>query len=550
ECVTMSTIQPYIILSLLAFSLLIAISAQVDDDLIVQTTQVRAFLGIPYGKPPIGKLRFQSPQPAEGWRGVQHVTHYSNSCLQPVDTSLPGFYETEMWNPNTNQSEDCLYLNIWTPPISNKTACCRSSSPCFSLAPVLVWIYGGRFTSGTASLDMYDGRFLSVHHTCILVGHRVGPLGFLSLPGSKVIRGNAGLQDQQLALRWVANNIGAFGGDPSKVTLFGESAGSASVGLHLLSPGSRGLFKRAILQSGSPNAPWSVLTQLQAWDRSVALGRLLGCALAPSAVLEQCLQCLIVKQQFNILPVPSLIALPFTTSIDGDFLTDMPEVLLRKGQFLKKEVLIGLNKDEGTYFLTGTPGFNITSQSLISREDFLKGVELELPGWSEIMTEAAILQYTNWTDENIGAKNRDSLGQIVGDREFNCPVLEFTKRPAFNCSPTGQWPRSSTNPWPAWMGVMHGYEIEIVFGKPLNSTLGYLEEEVVMSRRMMKYWANMARTGNPSIEKEDWPLFTLDLQEYITLNSAPPMIQRKLAANQCQLWTNFLPKLQNATGAM
>ncbi|KAJ8007879.1 hypothetical protein DPEC_G00098760 [Dallia pectoralis] len=572
----MSTTQPHIILTLLMFLALPAVSAQLHDDLIVQTSQgtfrgthlsvpsgghVRAFLGIPFAKPPIGKLRFHSPQPVEGWSGVQNFTRYRNSCFQPLDTSLPGFQGTEMWNPNTNLSEDCLYLNIWTPPISNETqqGSSNSSSPSFSLAPVLVWIYGGGFTSGTASLDIYDGRFLSQSEGVVVVSmnYRLGPLGFLSLPGSEVFHGNAGMQDQQLALRWVANNIADFGGDPSKVTLFGESAGSGSVGLHLLSPGSHGLFNRAILQSGSPNAPWGALTQLQAWNRSVALGRLLGCPLAPTAVLEQCLQGAqvedIVRLQFSAVPIPSLLAPPFIPSVDGDFLTDMPEVLLRKGQFLKTEVLIGLNKDEGTYFLAGAPGFNISSQSLISREDFLEGVGLELAGWSEVTREAAILQYTDWSDENNGMKNRDSFAQMVGDREFYCPVLEFAKRYTEHGGQARLYMfshHSSTNPWPAWMGVMHAYEIEFVFGMPLNSALGYLEEEVVMSKRIMKYWANMARTGNPSIEKEDWPLFTLDQQEYITINSAPPMIQKKLAANQCQFWTNFLPKLQDAIGAM
>ncbi|CAB1348242.1 unnamed protein product [Coregonus sp. 'balchen'] len=106
---------------------------------------------------------------------------------------------------------------------------------------------------------------------------------------------------------------------------------------------------------------------------------------------------------------------------------------------------------------------------------------------------------------------------------------------------------SSTNPWPMWMGVIQGYEIEFIFVMLLNSTLGYLEEEVVMSRRMMKCWVNMGRTRNPSVEEGDWPLFTLDQQEYISLNSSPPHTQRRLTTNQCQFWNNFLPKLQDVT---
>nr|XP_046172145.1 cholinesterase-like isoform X1 [Oncorhynchus gorbuscha]XP_046172146.1 cholinesterase-like isoform X1 [Oncorhynchus gorbuscha]XP_046172147.1 cholinesterase-like isoform X1 [Oncorhynchus gorbuscha] len=573
----MVTTHTHITLSLLLFHILPATTTQVDDlidDVIVATDRgrvrgtrlpvpgggyVRAFLGIPYGNPPVGELRFRPPQPADGWTGVLHATRYPNSCLQPQDTLFPGFRGAEMWNPNTKMSEDCLYLNIWTPPPLFKTHPKRSksTSPGSSLAPVMVWIYGGGFTTGTASLDLYDGQFLSQSEGVVVVSmnYRLGPLGFLSLPESEGVRGNAGMLDQRLALYWVANNIAAFGGDPSKVTLFGESAGSASVGLHLLSPGSHGLFNRAILQSGSPNTPWAVMTQQQAWNRSLSLGRLLGCPLAPLAVLEQCLQRAhpedIIKQQYNVLSLPTILALPFTPSVDQNFLPDMPEVLLRTGHFLKTEVLIGLNQDEGTYFLVyGAPGYDITSQSLISRENFLKGVDLVLPGFSDVMRETAIFQYTDWTDENSGMKNRDLLGRMLGDHDFNCPVLEFAQRYTEHGGKARLFlfdHHSSTNPWPAWMGVMHGYEIEFVFGMPLNRTLGYLEEEVVMSRRMMKYWANMARTGNPSIEEGDWPLFTVDQQEYITLNSSPPHTQKRLAAHQCQFWNNFLPKLQEVT---
>ncbi|KAM9452560.1 acetylcholinesterase-like isoform 9-T10 [Salvelinus alpinus] len=508
ERVTMVTTHTHITLSLLLFHILPATTSQVDDlidDVIVATDRgrvrgtrlpvpgggyVRAFLGIPYGNPPVGELRFRPPQPADGWTGVLHATRYPNSCLQPQDTLFPGFRGAEMWNPNTKMSEDCLYLNIWTPPPLFKREDpkrYKSSSPGSSLAPVMVWIYGGGFTTGTASLDLYDGQFLSQSEGVVVVSmnYRLGPLGFLSLPESEGVRGNAGMLDQRLALYWVANNIAAFGGDPSKVTLFGESAGSASVGLHLLSPGSHGLFNRAILQSGSPNTPWAVTTQQQAWNRSLSLGRLLGCPLAPLAVLEQCLQKAhpedIIKQQYNVLSLPTLLALPFTPSVDQNFLPDMPEVLLRTGHFLKTEVLIGLNQDEGTYFLVyGAPGYDITSQSLISRENFLKGVDLVLPGFSDVTRETAIFQYTDWTDENSGMNNRDLLGRMLGDRDFNCPVLEFAQR-------------------------------------------------------------------NPSIEEGDWPLFTVDQQEYITLNSSPPHTQKRLAAHQCQFWNNFLPKLQDVT---
>ncbi|KAK5608743.1 hypothetical protein CRENBAI_020957 [Crenichthys baileyi] len=390
-----------------------------QDDLVISTTygkvqgkllsvpngEVRAFLGIPYAKPPLGTLRFHAPEPVEKWEGVKEAKKLPNSCYQLPDTTYPGFKGAEMWNPNTPLSEDCLYLNVWSPNF-NKT-----KSP--TLAPVLVWIYGGGFVTGTSSLDLYQAHFLSKAEGVVVVSmnYRVGAFGFLSLPDNKNIQGNAGLLDQRLALKWVANNIAAFGGDPSKVTIFGESAGSASVGFHLLSPGSHSLFQRAVMQSGSPNAPWATITQ--------------------------------------------------------------SEVMLNGSNLPKKELMIGLNKDEGTFLLPyGMPGFSNTGQSLISRNDFLK----------------------------------------------------------------------------VWMGVMHGYEIEFVFGMPLNASLGYTNNERNMTKKFMKHWANFARTGNPGLDGVAWPVFTAERQEYITLNYNLPEQKRMMRAKECHLWKKLLPPIQKTSG--
>ncbi|XP_009458843.1 PREDICTED: cholinesterase-like, partial [Nipponia nippon] len=191
---------------------------------------VTAFLGIPYAEPPLGHLRFRPPRPARPWHGVLDASSHHHACYQAVDTMFPGFGGSEMWNPNREMSEDCLYLNVWVPVPRPSAA-----------VPVLVWIYGGGFYSGAASLDVYDGRYLAAAEGVVVVSmnYRVGALGFLALPGHPEAPGNVGLLDQRLALRWVRDNVGAFGGDAGAVTLFGESAGAASVGLHLLSTPSR-----------------------------------------------------------------------------------------------------------------------------------------------------------------------------------------------------------------------------------------------------------------------------------------------------------------------
>ncbi|XP_048837413.1 cholinesterase-like isoform X2 [Brienomyrus brachyistius] len=509
--------------------------------------QVSAFLGIPYADPPVGDLRFKQPIPRKPWSGVWEATRYSHSCHQPLDTSFPGFLGSEMWNPNTEMSEDCLYLNIWMP------------HPKPTRASVMVWIYGGGFSTGSASLPLYDGRFLS-HTEGVLVvsmNYRLGPLGFLALPGSMDVLGNAGLFDQRLALQWVAENIESFGGDPGSVTLFGESAGAAAVGFHVLSPGSRGLFARAILQSGTLNAPWAAIPLEEAQDRSMALARLLGCLPEPGVDVESCLRSMqptdLVNRQNDVVKLP-LVGTTFPPTVDGVFLTDLPKVLLQFGQFSTSNLLLGVNRDEGAYFLPyGAPGFSIMHESLISREDFLVGVALALPGFSQISQEAVVLQYTDWEDEFSGCKNRDALNHVVGDHFFTCPLLDFVRTFAGFGNKAfvyyfGQ--RSSRNPWPQWMGVMHGYEIEFVFGLPLNLSLGYTEEEEAVSRKMMKLWANFAKTGSPTTSGSEWPPFEGVRQEYVSLDADPLKIERFLRAKQCKLWNSFLDKLQAITASV
>ncbi|XP_054549612.1 acetylcholinesterase isoform X3 [Talpa occidentalis] len=293
---------------------------------------VSAFLGIPFAEPPVGPRRFLPPEPKRPWSGVLNVTAFQSVCYQYVDTLYPGFEGSEMWNPNRELSEDCLYLNVWTPYP-------RPASP----APVLVWIYGGGFYSGASSLDVYDGRFLAQAEGTVLVSmnYRVGAFGFLALPGSREAPGNVGLLDQRLALQWVQENVEAFGGDPMSVTLFGESAGGASVGMHLLSPPSRGLFHRAVLQSGAPNGPWATVGVGEARRRATMLARFVGCAPGGAAgndtELVACLRTRpaqdLVDHEWHVLPQESVFRFSFVPVVDGDFLSDTPEALMDAGDF-------------------------------------------------------------------------------------------------------------------------------------------------------------------------------------------------------------------------
>lgn len=558
----MVSLSPHVALLLLLAHFLTS-SFATTDDLVINTQhgkvkgmsltllggRVRAFLGIPYGKSPVGKLRFRAPEPIEGWEGLKDGTKISNSCYQVPDTAYKGFKGSEMWNPNTHLSEDCLYLNVWSPHFD------KPQLDSSALVPVLVWIYGGGFNGGTSSLDIYDGQYLCKSEGVVVVSmnYRLGAHGFLSLPDNKNIRGNAGLLDQRLALQWVANNIAAFGGDPSKVTLFGESAGAASVGFHLLSPGSQGLFQRAVMQSGSPNAPWATISQKEAWNRARKLATALGCP-TDGPRMEACLQKAdpweLSLKSYDVLPTPTFTPLPFVPVVDGVFLPDTVDMLLNSGSLGKHDVLFGLNKDEGTYFLMyGMPGFSLSDESLITRKDFLDGVALALPNLRAEVKDTAIFEYTDWTDENNRTKNRDLLGGLVGDYMF-CSVLEFAHRYAQRGGKSFLYlfdHRSSVNPWPTWMGAMHGYEIEFVFGMPLNTLLGYTKNEVNMTRKFMKHWANFASKGNPGIDGALWPRFTPEHQEYVTLNYNHPQQKRMLKAKECHLWNKLIPSLQKVS---
>lgn len=510
---------------------------------------VTAFLGIPYAQPPLGRLRFKKPQSLAKWSDIWNATKYANSCYQNIDQTFPGFLGSEMWNPNTDLSEDCLYLNVWVPAPKPKNA------------TVMVWIYGGGFQSGTSSLHVYDGKFLAKVERVIVVSmnYRVGALGFLALPGNSEAPGNVGLFDQQLALQWVQKNIGTFGGNPKSVTIFGESAGAASVSLHLLSPRSQPLFTRAILQSGSSNAPWVVTSLYEARNRTLALAKRIGCSREKETELIECLQNKepqeILRSEVLVVPYDTLLSINFGPIVDGDFLTDMPETLLQLGQLKKTQILVGVNKDEGTAFLVyGVPGFSKDNSSIITRKEFQEGLNIAFPGVSEFGKESILFHYMDLLDDQRAENYREALDDIVGDYNIICPALEFTKMYSEMGNDAFLYyfeHRSSKLPWPEWMGVMHGYEIEFVFGLPLEKRVNYTNAEEVLSRSIMKSWANFAKYGNPDgtqINSIRWPIFESTQQKYLTLNADSPVVHTKLRAQQCRFWTLFFPKVLEITG--
>ncbi|XP_069460821.1 cholinesterase-like [Ambystoma mexicanum] len=502
---------------------------------------VTAFLGIPFGQPPVGALRFKRPLPAKSWQGIRNATNFGNACYQKLFEPSPSFEDAHMWYPKTEISEDCLNLNVWVP------------SPSGSNVSVMVFIYGGAFLGGASSLPVYDPRNLVQAENIIVVSmnYRIGPLGFLALPGNSEAPGNAGLFDQQLALSWVQENIAAFGGNPDSVTLFGMSAGAVSVDYHMLSPLSRPLFTRAITESGSINSPWSFLADAEAKNTAFNLAQLVGCSLTNESELIACLQAKSPKEitdhQFPLVPPDRFLLSHFVPTVDGVFLTDTPKKLIEQGQFKRAQMLSGVTRDEGSIFLyMDAHRFSKGKDALLSTREFKEAIAFFFPHTGEQGVESITSQYTDPEDENNPEKNRNALIQAFGDFNFVCPMTAWAKTFTEHGNKLFLYyfdHRSSQEVLPEWTGVVHCAERPFLIGKPLERPTNYSRAEQDLSERIMRYWANFAKYGNPNGQEESinaWPVFSSKEQKYVSLNTKPLQSETKLHEEQCKFWKSYL----------
>ncbi len=292
-----------------------------------QHKDVRVFRGIPYAAPPVGDFRFREPQPVARWAGVLGARQFGPRCMQPDVGGKLDFRSTAM-------SEDCLYLNVWAPA--------NGAEP---KLPVLVYFHGGGFVMGDGSETRYDGANLASRGiVAVTVNYRLGALGFLAPAGassesSHGTAGNYGLLDQVAALRWVRDNIAQFGGDPSKVTIAGNSAGSVSVSAHMASPLSRGLFARAIGQSGAAFGPNGLWTRQEAERAANTFSARVGATSLQQlrSMPARTLHAASLKPKLD--PEP----MTFRPSIDGYFLTESPEQVFTRGGQTQVPLLLGSN---------------------------------------------------------------------------------------------------------------------------------------------------------------------------------------------------------------
>jgi len=580
-----------------------------------ESEQISAFLGVRFAEAPLGNMRYKKPVKAKKWSGVEDATQFKPNCYQIVDTYFDvkygdNFKGTKMWNSNTGLSEDCLFLNIWTP---------ATDLSINRLLPVMVWIYGGGFYSGSATLDVYNGQWLSATQNVVVVSinYRVAALGFLAYDEEHVT-GNAGLYDQRLALEWVQENIDKFGGDRSQVTLFGESAGGASVSYHLHSDKSQDLFKNAIAQSGSLLSPWAMLSVEEAHRRSKILAERLNCTdrYPPSNMTDErskkeatieCFQKMDAKTivETDIYIVNGTFRFPNAPIPSNDFIGVDPKKTLPLDSQSDKNLLLGYNANEGNYFIIYTDVWYglMKNECKINHTQFLQGIDGAIlnpvgDNASELLKnntkEFSEFLYTQGRKpENLrkrstclrseGERNcdsksfmhalqssdtetfyRDRLDDMVGDVAVVCPLLDLADKRSEGGEGSVYFyhfvQRSSQNPWPEWMGVMHGYEIEFVFGLPLDESLKYTAHEQELSRNMMKLWANFARTGNPNSDKktegdvQKWEKYTKAdrcINVIGTTSSAVNMttlnsLEYSRLMTHCSFWNTFFPRIDSA----
>ena len=272
-----------------------------------------------------------------------------------------------MWNPNTRVDEDCLYLNIWVPENNYSRPLTQENR-----LAVMVWIYGGGFYSGTSTLDVYDGKNLAAGNNVIVVSvqYRVGPLGFLYLGSMNMDSpGNMGIWDQIMALSWIHENIECFGGDSKRITIFGESAGAASVGILLITPWAHRFYNNAILESASPYSPWALQNSEVMLERSIKLANKIGCKfdISQKDHLINCMRGLdaltITEHQQAVLLTadrPGFLDVAFSPTFDNYLFPGLNSVHdIDKNTLKNANILIGVNKNEGTYFLAyGLDYFN------------------------------------------------------------------------------------------------------------------------------------------------------------------------------------------------
>jgi len=430
--------------------------------------------GIPFAAPPVGDLRWRPPQPAAKWEGVQQATEFAPGPMQGG-------------NPPSGKSEDCLYLNVWTPATSASDR-----------IPVLVWIYGGGFGAGATSERNYSGENLARKGVVLVsIAYRVGQLGFLAHPELSAespnhVSGNYGLLDMIAGLQWVQKNITAFGGDPNKVTIFGESAGGIAVSMLCASPLAKGLFHGAISQSGGSFGPPRPTTFPGENLKCLADAERAGQAYAENARVSSIAE--LRKIDADQLPRGRGLGMSWPI-IDGWVIPDDQYKLYEAGRFNDTPILVGYNSDEGASF-TRTRDPQAYIDSVKERygpfaDRLLKaypvGADMVPKTARDLMRDAAFGWHT-W----IWARLQSKMGKSKAFYYY------FDQHP--------EYPADSPQ---ADRGSPHGQDVAYVFGHLNPSSPRTTKTDLEISEAMMTYWTHFAKYGHPNGDgAPNWPAFS------------------------------------------
>ena len=494
-------------------------SGEISGITVGTNNDVRAYKGIPFAAPPVGPLRWKAPQPVKAWSGVRACVEFGPSCPQP--NLLERIYGQKL-GPT---SEDCLYLNIWS----------GAKQPSDKL-PVMVWIHGGGYTMGSGSTPAYNGEALARQGVVLVtINYRLGPYGWFAHPtlskeSGHDASGNYGLLDQIAALEWVRRNIAAFGGDAGRVTILGESAGAGSVCFLMASPLARGLFHRAIAESGSGFGPirhlretWYGQTPAENYGERIA--REMGCdkAADPIAALRgKTAEEILSGMNASGGGMLSSDGDRFAPIVDGWSVPDEPGAIFEAGKQANVPLIAGTNADEGSIFLLGLPINTVEAyRGLIQRAygEHAEEVLTVYPANSPAEVRSALNRYITDSRFVAGARYFASTTSRINRNTF---VYNFT--------------RVAPDPRRQMLGAFHASEIPYVF-LTLDAGLStYVEKDRELARVISDYWVQFARTGDPNRKGLPvWPAYDGRSDRYLELGDAVA-VKANLRQQGCDLF--------------
>jgi para-nitrobenzyl esterase len=491
-----------------------------------ETPALSKYLGIPYAAPPVGELRWRTPQPPARWQGPRDATQYGGHCPQPA--SPFGIEST---------TEDCLYLNVYAPngKVAQEQKNGKTKPKKAKRLPVLVWLHGGALVVGES--DEYDPtRLVERGAVVVTLNYRLGFLGFLAHPALSAgspqqSSGNYGLMDQQAALRWVQRNIKKFGGDPDNVTIFGESAGGLSVHAHLASPLSAGLFDRAVAQSGaySPAEP----SLADAETKGLALAHNMGCG---DDQTEACLRSIPIETLLANQPeLPGEIG----PNVDGRVLTQPINAAFESGQFNRVPVVEGTTHDEFRLF-----AFTNIESVFGPLPPFFYPIAVPLLVSTlglDADPSAVAAQYPLSEYGSVIL----ALSAIGTDAIFACPA-RHTAQALSQHTPTHQYEFNDQNAPQLFVpqgsfpyGAYHASEVQYLFDVPDQQNAPDLNAaQQQLAGAMVGYWTQFARAGNPNGGGlPQWPAYDPASQRFLSLEPPTPVVKADFADDHnCAFW--------------